>query len=392
MAIKRYFPVLALIIFSAFILRADLMDVYKKGAVSLVPDPVFGKNTDWEDLIYTRGRYITAAPDGCIFVANARDCSIYKFSPAGNLLKTFGQRGQGPGDVTGPSALSVLDDKYLIVKEDLRYRRVSIFYLDGNFVKIIKTGWPVHHCTALRQNTIALLTNSTEIKGNNEQISFSRIFIINIETGVQLLVLKRQRDLVQTQMNPNGYKTHYFERVFLLRTTGGNMLAGFNNNPGLTVYSPEGKKISGFNLKLERQEITPELRDRHYNAMVKNAWKNPYMPKKYRSSHAKSLIRDKRKILSEYPGYYPYYENLLIDSDNNILVLKNRYVDDAEWTPIYQVYSMDGRLKGEFGLDFGNYDTKPGIPTVFSGGNLYGIFEKETGDDIVFELVKMQLH
>ncbi len=393
MAIKKHLVLLITLITCSGLLLPDLIDVYRKGTVHLVPSPEFGKNTDWEEYIYYKVRYIAVAANGCVFISNGRQHKVYKFDSKGNFLKTFGEKGLGPGDLMGPSRLSILDNMYLVVNEDLIFRRISIFDLEGNFVRLIKTDWSVYDCTALRDDKIALLTENIEVIGNNRQVSFARVFVCNIHTGEEMQVLKRKMDLIQTQTNSDGSKTHYFENIFLLPTNTGNFLLGFNNNPDITIYSPEGKILKSFNLKLTQQKITSELKMRRYNIMVKKALINPYMPQKYRKEYAKNLIRDKRKILREFPGYYPYYEDLIIDSDDNILVLKNRYIDETDWrwTPIYQVYSLDGDLKCEFAVDFGNYDTKTDIGKVFFNDFLYGIFEKETEDDLGFELVKIQL-
>ena len=191
-----------------------------------------------------------------------------------------------------------------------------------------------------------------------------------------------------------GYKHHDFEVVFLLRTVKGNQLTGFNLCPDLTVYSPEGKVLKQFNLKLKRQKKTPELKERHFQIRLKRSLVNPHMPKKYRAGFVKGLMKNKNKIISKMADYYPLFNDLMIDSEGNILVLKNRYVDEPgwKWTPIYQVYSMEGNFLCEFGLSFGKYDTKIDIQKLFANGHLFGIFEKETDDELLYRLLKMQIN
>ncbi len=389
---RKCIGIVAAVLILVNLLPADLLDLYKKGTVNLVPDPAFGKDTDWEELIYSRGRYIAVAPDGCVFVSNAKQHNISKFDPRGNLVKTFGRKGQGPGDLFFPGKLSIVANKYLVINEYATNRRLSIFDLDGNYVKIIKTDWPVFNSISLKNNVIAFLTNKTEIRGNKKGM-IARIFTQDIDTGEEKLICAKKLDITQTKTIHDGSKVNYYEEVFFLRTNAGNILVGFNNNPDITIYSPTGKKLKSFRLQLKQQRITAELRERHYNIRLRRAWDNPHMPKRYRVSFAKKMKRNKRKIFSEFPEFYPYYKDMLIDSEDNILVLKNRYVDEPgwKWTPIYQVYSMAGELKCEFGMNFGKYDTKTWIPRVFSNIFLYGIFEKETTDEYLYDLVKMQL-
>ena len=122
---RRYICVFIGLIIIGQLLSAGLLDVYKKGTVTLVPDPGLGKDTDWEELIYSRARYIAVAADGCVFVSNPKQHNIYKFDPGGNLVKTFGQKGQGPGDFFSPQKLSIVADKYLVINEYATNRRLS---------------------------------------------------------------------------------------------------------------------------------------------------------------------------------------------------------------------------------------------------------------------------
>lgn len=78
-------------------LQADLLEIYKKGTVTLEPDPEFGKTTDNDSLFYDNCHYVAVAPDGRVYVSNSKENNIHIFDKKGNLLKTFGQKGEGPG-------------------------------------------------------------------------------------------------------------------------------------------------------------------------------------------------------------------------------------------------------------------------------------------------------
>jgi sugar lactone lactonase YvrE len=79
---------------------------------------------------------VLVAPDGSIFVseghggANAR---ILKFTKDGKLIKTFGKKGSGPGEMEGPHALA-MDSRGRLFVGDRSNNRIEIFDQDGTFL------------------------------------------------------------------------------------------------------------------------------------------------------------------------------------------------------------------------------------------------------------------
>ncbi|MFW6128679.1 MAG: 6-bladed beta-propeller [Candidatus Aminicenantaceae bacterium] len=135
--------------------QPEVKDVYKTGIIILKNTPGFGEKTDWDTFFYNTHTDITVAPDGSIFAASSRQHKVFKFDSNGNLIKSFGQKGQGPGDFNVPGDLSILDEKYLVVGKYAGNHRISLFDLEGHFVKVLKTTKSVHYPLALKDGKIA---------------------------------------------------------------------------------------------------------------------------------------------------------------------------------------------------------------------------------------------
>ena len=67
------------------------------------------------------------------YVLDRLEHKVFKFSPQGRLLLTFGQKGQGPGDFQSPAGIVLTSKGELAVLEDLSY--VSLFKTDGTFIR-----------------------------------------------------------------------------------------------------------------------------------------------------------------------------------------------------------------------------------------------------------------
>jgi hypothetical protein len=109
------------------------------GKVPLDAAADYGNGTNWAGIFYQTFVDIAAGPDGTLFAACARQHKIFRFDVKGRLAGSFGRQGQGPGDLTGPGDLSILDGEFLVVGEKAELRCVSLFRLDGTFFKLLTT-------------------------------------------------------------------------------------------------------------------------------------------------------------------------------------------------------------------------------------------------------------
>ncbi len=355
----------------------------EQATLKLRPDPQFGVGTDWESIFYDTYKSLAVGPDGSVFVSNSRQHNISKFSPQGKLVKTFGKQGQGPGDLHYPLTLSVLDRKYLVVPESPSTRRISIFDLDGRFVKILKAGHNPFNCTALGRNNIAFTT----FTGNSEKLYRVKVFVKNIETGKETLITTRELPKKNILLMDKGMSisTHnHVGEVFIKRTRGGNLLVGSSNLPLLTVYSPAGKEVRSFKLDFKPLEVTGDY-IRKYKSQFIGQLKKGKFP---------SIYMGKVKAASfgaQFGDHFPYYRDILVDADGNFLVFK--WLDCLSGCPkVFRAYSPGGRYISETRLDVGPFEFKLDRRRrrlLFTPRGIYGLFQLKESEDISLRLVRV---
>lgn len=90
-----------------------------------------GKN----ELMFASIASVCEDPDSNFYVLDRMEHRVYKFSPEGQLLQTFGQKGQGPGDFQNPRLLAFTPDKQLVVADEMH--NLSFLSQDGNFIERI---------------------------------------------------------------------------------------------------------------------------------------------------------------------------------------------------------------------------------------------------------------
>ena len=187
---RRVFLLIVFILILSLSLSSSLLDIYKSGKLKLVPDPNFGKGTEW-DIYFPQGIHdIAFAKDGSFFatgLGNKACHCVYKFDKNGKFIKKIGRKGRGPGDLYGPGDLSILDNKYLLVGEYPSTRRISVFDLNGNFVKIIKTRESVFDVVGLKNNIVAIHTTNYK-SSKSYDISMHSVYLSNINTNKKIKI------------------------------------------------------------------------------------------------------------------------------------------------------------------------------------------------------------
>jgi hypothetical protein len=87
-----------------------------------------------------------ADDDGNIFIVGFknRENFIYRFDHAGHILGSFGRRGQGPGELLGPSLSGVYGRE--IVLSDVVAMKYVVYDLDGRVIREKRLGHPDRLC------------------------------------------------------------------------------------------------------------------------------------------------------------------------------------------------------------------------------------------------------
>ena len=95
---------------------------------------VIGRNQQKQDNWFSALNALAVDDAGNIYTLDPKDVRIRVFDRDGKLLRSFGQKGQGPGEFSGPGSLRILPDNILEVFDVLN-SRLSYFTLDGKSLR-----------------------------------------------------------------------------------------------------------------------------------------------------------------------------------------------------------------------------------------------------------------
>lgn len=361
----------------------DLTELYKSGDLKVVPDPHFGIKVPWKEIFFDKVRYrIAISPDGIIFVSDPKKNIIHKFDCAGNLISSFGKKGQGPGDFDGPACDSILDHKYLVVGEYAPNRRISLFDFNGKFVNLFKTSSPTFGAKGLGKGKIAYLTQKTIDPGTKSY----EVIVIDSQSS-------KESEVVSFKTNNISGQGKYLvslaptlgDNVFIDRTLKGDLIIGFSGEPEISIYSPEGKKIRNFTINFEKRKIGKEIKEECFEQTEKSGQEmTGFWKKVFQNNYKRSKVY--------FPEYLACYENLMVDSDGNILIFYHNGCSLVNKFK-FQVYAPDGRYICDSAVDIGKLKTEYGglEDFCFHDSYLYGLVELGESEDFGLKLVKLRL-
>ncbi len=368
-------------------LSGSLTDFYKKGLIKLEADPNFGRETDWNTLLYDFRFDLLYSPHEDLFVAFKPDHCIYKFNPEGTYVAKFGQKGQGPGDFYYPGSLSILDSRHLVVGEDPSMRRISLFDFDGNFIKLLKTNNSSFYPTALKNGKIAYTTSKFGPGENSSQI-FTTVIIKDVKTEREKAVYEINREEKHTILEGGRRFISVVEsgEVIITQTKDENLVVGLTTSPELKIYSPEGELIQAFRLKMDPIPVTRDYIRKYKESIIRN-WEEQKFNQRMVEAVKKSSLDN---LFDE---YVPYYKEILVDSEGNMLIFKNTdcFEDCLE---IFQVYSSEGQYICDVIIEKGIYDfqiDRRFKNIVFTSQAIYGLFPLKDSEDFEMRLIRVNI-
>jgi hypothetical protein len=113
------------------IVRNPKVPMYPQGALELREELTIGKAEGAEEYMFAQLRWLDVDDQGAIFALDMRKTLVSVFSETGKYLRSFGRRGQGPGEFQTPFFISLAPSGQVLVGE---MSRLSFFDHSGTFL------------------------------------------------------------------------------------------------------------------------------------------------------------------------------------------------------------------------------------------------------------------
>lgn len=108
-------------------------------ALVLSKDLIIGESTNDENYMFSEIRSLVVNNEEDIIVLDGKEDVIKVFDKSGTHIRTFGNRGQGPGEFQTPSRMYIKGGKDILIL-DIGNNRLSYYSKEGKCLKEIKLG------------------------------------------------------------------------------------------------------------------------------------------------------------------------------------------------------------------------------------------------------------
>lgn len=280
----------------------------------LTEELCIGDSPGKDDYVFAALGAVQIDNEGNIIALDPKEMCIKIFDKNGRHIRTFGRRGQGPGEIQSPINMHLVGGKDIVIL-DFRNNRVSYFSKTGKSLREI----------SLRKNR---LWNC---------IPDSRGFLYG---EIPVLGKKSQMDLIKydQELNPvmkvasfkianvnNPPPLEFYERFIFEVRYDDSFIWGSNYRYEFTIIDKEGEAFMRIVKDHNPIKITKENLKREFEARYPD----------------RSLPKVLLKIPSHWPKHYPIYNYFLCDDEGRIFV---RTSERSEKNRInYDVFDSQGR-------------------------------------------------
>ncbi len=324
-----------------------------------------------ESMLFRPGT-IQRGDDGCFYVLDGGDCRIVVFDTDGRYLRSFGRKGDGPGEFRSLNLLRFTGDVMTIF--DFSLRRTTCIRTDGTLLDTYRApgaGSPSGSVERLDDGGFVLFPMADyEDEPDDPVIDYSaERIVVTAAAGDTLCDL-------QTPFVPWGYEyrtgsssgAHRMEFVGspeLFFVPGRGILMSTGVEPELSWFNTSGEVIERIVLDLEPEPVTAQEREQ----IRLRAQEDYERSREQRPDHAKAVL-DALQI----PEVKAFWEGVIVDDAGFYwLRVPELYSADQPWPgSLFLVLSPEGEYLGHTRRPIG-YGT-------FRNGRFMGIVsDEETG-------------
>jgi len=294
-------------------------------SLTLQPDLTIGEDDTDPNSMFSRLRSIQVDNQDNIYALDTKETKIKVFDKNGKFLRSFGKKGQGPGEVDRPYRMELTRDNRLVIA-DMGNNKLVYLGFDGSLVREVPTGkfWALARFRFdSRGDMYAETRTFEETQWTSELKKF----------GPDLTPLATFASFEEKRLDP--LLVHAFSRVYSLQTRSDDLLVwtiAQGDTYGFTISDGTGRIIKRFNREYDPVKITGAMKDK----LIREVWGEKGIPP---------------EIKFEIPGHLPSLDYFIIDNRDRLYVRTYAYEEkEGDYWLWHDVFDAEGCYIARFSL------------------------------------------
>jgi len=243
--------------------------MYGRDVFHLEEELSIGGEGKGDEYIFSEIRDIAIDSEDRIYVLDQRECHVKLFEKSGKYVKTIGNKGQGPGEMSSPSTLQITAQNEIAVN-DSSARKIHFFAPDGKFLQSLSQG-NMGFFADPKIDTDGNITASYMIM-DNEVTYVLKKFNHQLK---ELLPIFSTIILKYPNLNP------FFPQCYWDIVEENKIIWGFADKYELFIIDTEGKTVKKITREYEPVKITDEEKEERIEGLrggVKLVWNDHHNP------------------------------------------------------------------------------------------------------------------
>ena len=299
-----------------------------------------------EDEMFAEITSLDVDSRGNIYILDRMEKKVRIFDSTGKLVKTFGEQGQGPGEMNLPVTIQVISDKELVLSDALN-QRLMFFSLEGEFQRELSTAAKALALTLPLFDTQGNIIGQQLVTVEDKLMREVRKYDSELNTLFTIASIDNT-NLIQGKINP------FQVIVFYQIGKDNTILYSSTEDYEINVMNSEGKLVRKILKDYDPVKVTEEDKEEFLERVPDLA----------------GPIKDR----IEFPKVFPPYQNFTVDEEWRLYVRTfEKGKEDGEF--FFDVFDGDGRYIAEFPFK--------GDIRVWKKKRLYAIDEDEDGYQIL---------
>ena len=214
-------------------------------------ETVIGESDD-PDKAFSQLSSFVVDDDGTIYALDFKEQKIKVFDAEGQFVRSFGEKGQGPGEFQMPAGLHLAPGNELAV-DDALAKKMIYFTKEGKYIRDVSY--------ATRLALVNLLMDpfgnfiGREMKLEGQEMFFE---IVKLDTELKS-VFSLDKIGFPIPIPGSGNKINLMDAISIFQfDSAGNIYYGRNRDYEINMYTPEGKLVKSIRKEFQPQKITEE--------------------------------------------------------------------------------------------------------------------------------------
>ncbi len=293
--------------------KESLNEIYRGGKIKFKPVIVISQDTLNKDVPTKVLNSLYQGKDR-IFITDSSISNVKMLTKEGKVIKTFGTKGKGPGDLYYPSL--VASSKNRLVIWEIGNKRFSFFTLDGMYIKSVKPRLKgfLTDMRCLDDGRFILEVQRVEANAKKKEIKDLHFLELYSSDMEYVKTLHCQNTKIFKYINNSNLPRiplPFSSRLLWDVLPGNKLVLGYSVKYELKMIDVDTGKVKRITREYTPKEVTEAEKKLYLEMRLNNE------NKKYKlSRHVKRLWM--RNI--EFPEFKPAFDKIHVDQEGHILV------------------------------------------------------------------------